>query len=110
MVEALRAASGTTLLAAASGWILLWATLPPGVDAERLVLRAIDHGVIYVAGEAFFVNGAGQNLPAFVLVAGPGADPRGGHAARRGGSRGTGSRETSRVQAAGSPPPHPATP
>ena len=36
--------------------------MPAGIDAERLVPRAIDHGVIYVAGEAFFVNGSGQNL------------------------------------------------
>jgi 2-aminoadipate transaminase len=27
-----------------------------------MVPTAIEHGVIYVAGDAFFVNGAGQNV------------------------------------------------
>jgi 2-aminoadipate transaminase len=63
MVEALHSAFGDDLSwLPPRGGFFLWATLPPGVDADRLVPRAIDHGVIYVAGEAFFVNGAGQNL------------------------------------------------
>ena len=63
MVEALRSAFGDDVSwPPPRGGFFLWATMPPGVDAERLVPRAIDHGVIYVAGEAFFVNGAGQNL------------------------------------------------
>jgi 2-aminoadipate transaminase len=63
MVDALHAAFGSDLSwPSPRGGFFLWATLPPGVDADRLVPRAIDHGVIYVAGEAFFVNGAGQNL------------------------------------------------
>jgi DNA-binding transcriptional MocR family regulator len=42
------------------GGFFLWATLPEGIDADAMVTRAIDHGVIYVAGDAFFVNGSGQ--------------------------------------------------
>jgi 2-aminoadipate transaminase len=42
------------------GGFFLWATLPEGIDADAMVARAIDHGVIYVAGDAFFVNGSGQ--------------------------------------------------
>ena len=44
------------------GGFFLWATLPPQVDGERLLARAVRHGVIYVAGDAFFVDGSGQNL------------------------------------------------
>jgi 2-aminoadipate transaminase len=63
MVEALRSAFGPDVSwPAPRGGFFLWATMPAGIDAERLVPRAIDHGVIYVAGEAFFVNGRGQNL------------------------------------------------
>ena len=63
MVDALHSAFGDELSwPPPRGGFFLWATLPPGVDADRLVPRAIEHGVIYVAGEAFFVNGAGQDL------------------------------------------------
>lgn len=44
------------------GGFFLWVTLPEGIDAEKMTGRAIHHGVIYVAGEAFFVDGSGQNL------------------------------------------------
>jgi 2-aminoadipate transaminase len=43
------------------GGFFLWLTLPPAIDAERMIARAIDEGVIYVSGEAFYVNGQGQN-------------------------------------------------
>jgi DNA-binding transcriptional MocR family regulator len=63
MVEALHSAFGGELSwPPPRGGFFLWAALPPGVDGDRLIPRAIEHGVIYVAGEAFFVNGAGQNL------------------------------------------------
>ena len=39
-----------------------WAALPDSMAAERLLERAIAHRVIYVAGSAFFVNGAGHSL------------------------------------------------
>lgn len=44
------------------GGFFLWVTLPPGIDADQMLKRAVQHGVIYVAGEAFFVNGAGRNI------------------------------------------------
>jgi len=44
-----------------SGGFFLWLTLPPAVNADRMLARAIEEGVIYVAGEAFYVNGEGQN-------------------------------------------------
>jgi len=44
-----------------SGGFFLWLTLPPAIDADRLLTRAIEQGVIYVAGEAFYVNGEGKN-------------------------------------------------
>jgi DNA-binding transcriptional MocR family regulator len=43
------------------GGFFLWLTLPAGLDADRMLERAIEHGVIYVAGEAFYVNGEGKN-------------------------------------------------
>ena len=44
------------------GGFFLWAKLPPPIDAERLLVRAVGHGVVYVAGEAFFVDGAGHDF------------------------------------------------
>jgi DNA-binding transcriptional MocR family regulator len=43
------------------GGFFLWVTLPDGTDASRMIARAIEHGVIYVTGEAFYVDGSGQN-------------------------------------------------
>ena len=63
MVEALQARFGSRLSwPPPRGGFFLWATLPEHVDADRLLARAIDHGVIYVAGAAFFVDGSGRNL------------------------------------------------
>lgn len=44
------------------GGFFLWASLPGDLDADRLLHRAVQHGVIYVAGAAFFVNGGGRNM------------------------------------------------
>jgi 2-aminoadipate transaminase len=44
------------------GGFFLWATLPQAIDADHLLERAVQHGVVYVAGTAFFVNDAGRNL------------------------------------------------
>jgi 2-aminoadipate transaminase len=44
------------------GGFFLWATLPETIDADRLLDRAVQHGVVYVAGSAFFVNNGGRNL------------------------------------------------
>ena len=41
------------------GGFFLWAQLPGGLDAGRLLPIAQAHGVIYVAGTAFFVDGTG---------------------------------------------------
>ena len=63
MVDALRAAFGQDVSwPAPRGGFFLWASLPAAIDAEHLMSRAIEHGVIYVSGEAFFVDGSGQNL------------------------------------------------
>ena len=63
MVEALRTAfDGRLSWPDPRGGFFLWATLPARIDADRLIPRALNHGVIYVAGEAFFVNGSGKNL------------------------------------------------
>jgi 2-aminoadipate transaminase len=44
-----------------SGGFFLWLTLPSAVNADLMIPRAIAEGVIYVAGDAFYVNGEGQN-------------------------------------------------
>jgi 2-aminoadipate transaminase len=44
-----------------TGGFFLWLTLAQGLDADKMIPRAVEHGVIYVAGEAFYVNGEGQN-------------------------------------------------
>jgi 2-aminoadipate transaminase len=41
---------------APKGGFFLWLTLPPEIDADAMIARAVEHGVIYVAGEAFFVD------------------------------------------------------
>jgi 2-aminoadipate transaminase len=44
------------------GGFFLWGRLPDGIDADRLVNRAVQHGVVYVAGSAFFVNDQGGHF------------------------------------------------
>jgi 2-aminoadipate transaminase len=62
MEEALRREIGTGISwPKPKGGFFLWVTLPPGVDAGRMIARAIDEGVIYVTGNAFYVNGEGRN-------------------------------------------------
>jgi 2-aminoadipate transaminase len=43
------------------GGFFLWVTLPGFVNAANMLPRAIEHGVIYVAGSAFFVDGGGTS-------------------------------------------------
>lgn len=63
MVEALRREFGADITwPAPRGGFFLWATLPQAIDADHLLDRAVQHGVVYVAGSAFFVNNAGRNL------------------------------------------------
>jgi 2-aminoadipate transaminase len=57
MVAACRNESqGALTWADPRGGFFLWATLPHHLDADRLLDRAVQHGVVYVAGSAFFVN------------------------------------------------------
>lgn len=44
------------------GGFFLWTRLPKGVDATELLPVAQKHGVIYVTGDAFFVNGGGAEF------------------------------------------------
>lgn len=54
------------------GGFFLWVTLPASIHTGAMLPRAMAKGVIYVAGGAFFVNGAGTNTLrlAFSLAAG----------------------------------------
>ena len=62
MEQALRRELGTAVSwPKPTGGFFLWLTLASGLDADRMMPRALEHGVIYVAGEAFYVNGEGQN-------------------------------------------------
>jgi 2-aminoadipate transaminase len=57
MMDALtRAFAGAVTWPAPRGGFFLWATLPGPLDAETLSARAVEHGVVYVAGDAFFVD------------------------------------------------------
>lgn len=63
MIEALRRELGTgATWPDPRGGFFLWATLPAGIDTDAMIPRAVDHGVIYVAGEAFFVNEGPRNI------------------------------------------------
>jgi 2-aminoadipate transaminase len=42
------------------GGFFLWVTLPAGVRASALLERAKAHGVLFVTGTAFFVDGTGE--------------------------------------------------
>jgi 2-aminoadipate transaminase len=63
-------------LGSAASWVtprggfFLWVTLPEATDTRALLPRAMQRGVIYVAGSAFFVDGTGANTLrlAFSLV------------------------------------------
>lgn len=63
MVEALQREFGSDVTwPAPRGGFFLWATLPAGLDGEAMIERGVRHGVIWVAGEAFFVNHSGHNI------------------------------------------------
>ena len=63
MIEALRRELGAgATWPDPRGGFFLWATLPAGIDTDAMIPRAVDHGVIYVAGEAFFVNEGPRNI------------------------------------------------
>lgn len=56
-----RELSGMAQCAEPHGGFFLWLTLPPAIDADRLLPRALEAAVTYVAGGAFFVDGRGAN-------------------------------------------------
>ncbi len=63
MVDALNAAVGDDLTwAEPRGGFFLWAALPAGQHADRLLERATALGVIYVTGSAFFVDDTGHEF------------------------------------------------
>jgi 2-aminoadipate transaminase len=43
------------------GGFFLWVTLPAEIDAGLMITRAIEEGVVYVTGDAFYVDGSGRN-------------------------------------------------
>jgi 2-aminoadipate transaminase len=62
MIDALHKELGPTISGPDPfGGFFLWATLPKTLDADKLIPRAIAHGVTYVAGDAFYVDGQGQH-------------------------------------------------
>ena len=62
MIDALHKELGRTISGPDPfGGFFLWGTLPQAIDADALIPRAVEHGVTYVAGDAFFVNGQGQH-------------------------------------------------
>ncbi len=44
------------------GGFFLWAALPPHLDSQAVLTRALEHGVIFVVGSAFFVDGSGRQF------------------------------------------------
>jgi 2-aminoadipate transaminase len=66
MVAALRREMGPRVqLQPPRGGFFVWAALPRPIDADVMIARAVDHGVIYVAGQAFFVDPpSGHRRPA----------------------------------------------
>ena len=62
MEQALRESlSGRLTWASPKGGFFVWATLPPGQTDTELLDRALEHGVVYVTGSAFFVDGSGHD-------------------------------------------------
>jgi 2-aminoadipate transaminase len=43
------------------GGFFIWATLPEGLTDVALLERALDHGLVFVIGSAFHVDGSGRN-------------------------------------------------
>lgn len=62
MERALRRELGDlTSWAEPRGGFFLWAAMPPSLDTEALLTRAIAHRVIFVAGTTFYVDGRRSN-------------------------------------------------
>ena len=62
MEEAMRSQLGDRLMwRSPKGGFFVWATLPPGVSDTELLERALAHGLIFVVGSAFHVDGTGHD-------------------------------------------------
>jgi 2-aminoadipate transaminase len=49
------------------GGFFIWVTLPEGMNARSLLLKAIERRVAFVDGAGFFVNGNGRNTARFAF-------------------------------------------
>lgn len=49
------------------GGFFIWVTLPEGMSAREILLKAIERKVAYVDGAGFFVNGNGKNTARFAF-------------------------------------------
>jgi 2-aminoadipate transaminase len=63
MIEALHKEFGDgATWPAPRGGFFLWVTLPKQLDSDAMIGRAVQNGVIYVTGEAFFVDHTGKHI------------------------------------------------
>jgi 2-aminoadipate transaminase len=63
MEQALRARVGNQLTwTSPKGGFFVWAALPPGSSDQVLLDRALAHGLVFVIGSAFFVDGSGHEM------------------------------------------------
>ena len=61
MEQAIRAHIGDRLTwSPPKGGFFVWATLPPGSSDHALLDRALAHGLVFVVGSAFYVDGTGH--------------------------------------------------
>ena len=61
MEEAIRARLGDRLTwSSPKGGFFIWATLPAGWSDLALLERTLAHGLVFVVGSAFFVDGTGH--------------------------------------------------
>lgn len=61
MEQALRRElNGILTWPAPRGGFFLWAALPAPLDSQTVLAHALEHGVIFVVGSAFFVDGSGR--------------------------------------------------
>jgi 2-aminoadipate transaminase len=62
MEQAIHAHMGGQLTwSSPKGGFFVWATLPRGYSDHALLERALRHGVVFVVGSAFFVDGGGHD-------------------------------------------------
>jgi 2-aminoadipate transaminase len=53
------------------GGFFVWATLPAGENDEALLARALEEGLIFVSGSAFFIDGSGHDTIRLAFSAAP---------------------------------------